>query len=136
MRPGSLVASAGFIILLASTWSPLLRPLHLFSWNVYDLNKPYGVVLLLVAAVGVISSLLNQINVARYTAITAMCLVILIYLAAVLKVHTTFSFIPFKSVSAYLAGQVKFKWGWLLMFSGALLAFAGIFSIKKQFIRG
>ncbi|WP_299580055.1 hypothetical protein [Mucilaginibacter sp.] len=96
------------------------------NWNVYDGNKPYGIVILLVAVVGILGTVFNQVKITRLAAWLSLGLVILFYLLALLKVHTSFSFIPFRSVSAYLSGKIKFKWGWYLLFGGPLLALAGV----------
>src|SRR3954471_19456896 len=96
MRPSSLIALSGFILLIAGTYCPMLRVFHIASWNVYSLNQPYGTVIMLIGVVGILGTVLNQRKVARIAAWTALVLVILLYIAAVLKVRTTFSFVPFK----------------------------------------
>jgi hypothetical protein len=60
MRISSILSFLGFVLLFAGTYCPLLRPLGLFNWNVYQLNQPYGLVFALVAVVGVAASFLNQ----------------------------------------------------------------------------
>ncbi len=124
MRLSSLISFIGFVILIAGTYCPILHP-FIGNWNVYDGNKPYGIVILLVAIVGIIGTVFNQPKITRMAAWFSLVLVILFYLLAFLKVHTSFNFIPFRSVAAYLSGKIRFKWGWLLLFGGALLALAG-----------
>jgi len=133
MRLPSLVSLAGFIMLAVSTWCPLLRPFHIFNFDVYGLNKPYGIVILIIAILGMATLILGQVKVARTLGITAVLLVGLLYVAAILKVNSSFSFIPFKSISRYLSSAIKFKWGWWLMFAGALVAMFGAFGIKTKF---
>lgn len=125
MRIPSLISFIGFVTLMAATYCPLLRPFHLFNWDVYDLNKPYGMVILLMSVVGIIAVILNRIKLVKLISLISLALVALLLLAAVLKVHTSFSFIPFKGITAFLESQVKFKWGWYPLFAGPLLAFAG-----------
>ena len=133
MRIPSLISLVGFIILIAGTYCPMLRPFGLFSWNVYDLNQPYGIVILLVAVIGIIGVVFNRLDVARPAAWASLILVVLLYIAAFLKVHTSFSFLPFKSIAEFLAGKIKFKWGWYVLFGGAVLALAVTFKRKRSY---
>ncbi|MEO6148849.1 MAG: hypothetical protein ABIP28_01755 [Mucilaginibacter sp.] len=132
MRIPSLISLVGFIILIAGTYCPMLRPFGLFSWNVYDMDKPYGIVILLVAVIGMIGVVFNQLKIARPAAWTSLVLVVLLYIAAYLKVHTSFSFLPFNSLAEFLAGKIKFKWGWYVLFTGAFLTLAVVFKRKRQ----
>ena len=132
MHIPSLVSFWGFVLLIAATYCPMLCPFHLSNRNVYDLNKPYGIVILLVAVVGIIGVVLNQVKLTRLTSWISLILVVLFYIAAFLKVHTAFSFIHFQSISGYLTRQIKFKWGWYLLFAGPLLALAGVLVNKKR----
>jgi len=131
MRLNNFISFAGFVILIAATYCPILRPFHLFNWNVYDANKPYGIIILLVAVVGIIGTVFNQVKIIRLTAWLSVLLVVLLYIMAQLKVHTSFSFIPFHSIENFLSRQIKFKWGWFLLFGGATLALLGALLAKK-----
>jgi predicted membrane channel-forming protein YqfA (hemolysin III family) len=131
MRLNNFISFAGFVILIAATYCPILRPFHLFNWNVYDADKPYGIIILLVAVVGIIGTVFNQVKIIRLAAWLSVLLVALLYLMAQLKVHTSFSFIPFHSIENFLSRQIKFKWGWFLLFGGALLALLGALLSKK-----
>ncbi|QJD97982.1 hypothetical protein HH214_19920 [Mucilaginibacter robiniae] len=122
MQPKAFFSFLGFTLLLVATYCPLLRPFGLINWDLYDLNKPYGIVVLLVAVVGIASILLKQYSVKRIAGWMALALVILVYIAAVLKVKSSFSFIPFKGMAGVLTRQIHFKWGWFLLFAGALLS--------------
>jgi len=132
MRLNTLISFVGFVILIAATYCPILRPFHLFNWDVYDGNKPYGIVILLVAVVGILGTVLNQPKIVRLTAWLSLALVIVFYVLAWLKVHTSFSFIPFHSLDAYLTRQIKFKWGWYLLLAGPLMALLGALTAKKS----
>lgn len=125
MRPRLFVALIGFILIIAGTYCPLLRPFHLFSWDLYALNKPYGVVVFVVAVAGIAAVVAGQKSAARAIARVSLLLVILVYVAAVLKVNTSFSFIPFKVISAGLSKLIKFQYGWLVLFAGSILAVTG-----------
>jgi predicted membrane channel-forming protein YqfA (hemolysin III family) len=131
MRLSNLLSFAGFVILIAGTYCPILRPFHLFNWDVYDGNKPYGIVILLVAIVGIIGTVFNQLKLIRFTAWLSFALVAVFLCLAWLKVNTSFSFIPFRSVDTYLSKQIKYKWGWFLLFGGPLLAVLGVLTGRK-----
>jgi hypothetical protein len=129
MQPKAFVCFAGFVLLMAATWCPLLRPFGIINWDLYDLNKPYGMVVLLVAIVGIAGIVLKQYPVARIAAWLGFALVVLVYIAAVMKVKSSFSFIPFKGFAHTLSSLIKFQWGWYLLFIGPLLS---ILSVPKK----
>jgi len=125
MRINTFLSFAGFIILIAGTYCPILRPI-IGNWDVYDGNKAYGIVILLVALVGIIGTVFNQLDIVRLTAWLSLALVTVFLLLAWLKVHTSFNFVPLHFVARYLTSKLKFKWGWFLLFGGPLLAILGI----------
>jgi len=133
MRPASFLAFAGFVMLIASTYCPLFRPFGITTWDMYDANKPYGIVVLLIGVAGIIGLILMQAKVARMAAWLSVILVMLFYILALLKIHTSFTFIPFHAVSRYLAGKIKFKWGWWLLVAGPLLSLTGVLIEKSKF---
>jgi hypothetical protein len=120
MRISSLFSVLGFILLIAGTFSPLLS--FVVRMNVYSLNKPYGIAMLAIAVVGLLCSLLQQRGLSRVMAILSLLLVVALYAAAVSKVSTAFSFIPFKGLSTGMSKLIKFKWGWYVLFIGGLIA--------------
>jgi hypothetical protein len=61
MRLSALLSLAGFIILIVGTYCLILRP-FIGNWDVYDGSKPYGIVILLVAVIGILGTVLNQPN--------------------------------------------------------------------------
>lgn len=132
MRPASLLSLLGFIILIAATFCPMLRPFHLFNMNVYKLNQPYGMVIMLVGVIGILCTVLNQTKVTRIAAWASLVLVVLLYIAAFLKVKASFSFIPFKGINGFLTRQIAFKWGWYVLFTGPVLAVIGVSLSKKR----
>ncbi len=135
MRLPSLISFIGFVILMAATWCPLIKPFMFPSWDVYGLNKPYGMVILLVSVVGILGVILNQPKLVKLTAWVSLGLVTLLLLAAVLKVSTSFSFIPFKGITSFLERQIKFKWGWYLLFAGPLVALVGTLFKPSKYSR-
>jgi hypothetical protein len=133
MKLRSFMAFAGFVMLIAATYCPLFRPFGITSWNMYDGNKPYGIVVLVIAVVGILGVIFMQTKVARMAAWLSAILVFLFYILALLKIHTSFTFIPFHAVSRFLAKQIRFKWGWWLLVAGPLLSLAGVLREKKRY---
>ena len=132
MRPLTFIAFVGFVLMIAATYCPMLHLIPLRSWDVYDLNKPYGMVMLLVFVIGILGTVLNQPKITRMAALISLGLVIVFYIAAILRINTSFSFIPFKSIAGFFSDQIKFKWGWYLLFAGQLLALAGLANNKAK----
>ena len=127
-----MLSFVGFVLVFAGTYCPLLRPFHLFNWNVYQLNQSYGIVLLFIAVIGMAASFLNQPKIIRVTALLSMVLVVVLFIAAVSKVQFAFSFIPFHKVDELLSKQIKFKWGWWVLFAGPAVALAGVINNKPK----
>jgi hypothetical protein len=136
MRPASLLSLLGFIILIAATFCPMLRPFHLFNMNVYKLNQPYGMVIMLVGVIGILCTVLNQAKVTRIAAWASLILVVLLFIAAFLKVKASFSFIPFKGINGFLTRQIAFKWGWYMLFTGPVLSVTGVLLSKQRVYTG
>ncbi|RWY53969.1 hypothetical protein [Mucilaginibacter gilvus] len=132
MRLPSLLSLIGFIVLIAATYCPMLSAFGLVTMDVYKMNQPFGLLLLLVGTIGILCTFFNQNKVTRFTAFMSLALVALLLLAAFLKVTTTFSFIPFKSINAFLTSKIKFKWGWYVLFAGPLLAVLGALFPKRM----
>lgn len=130
MQPKSFISLVGFILLIAGTFSPLISPFGLIKWNLYDLNQVFGIILLLVAVIGILAAMRQQIQLVRIAAWTGLGLVALLLIAAVFKVNTTFSFIPFKKAGEFLSGKISYQWGWYLLFAGPIFALLG--SWKKK----
>jgi len=132
MRISSMLSLAGFILLLAGTFCPLLRPFFLFPWDVYKINQPYGLVLMLIAVIGIITAFLNQRKVIGIAAWLSFVLVALLFIGAVFKINTAFSFIPFPKLDKFLSKQIHLMWGWFVIFAGPILAIIGALSSKPK----
>jgi len=133
MRLSSFISFAGFVLLIAATYCPLFRPLHIVNWNMYKANMPYGIVVLLIAVVGILGVVLMQPKIVRLTAWLSFVLVVLFYFLSLLKIHYSFNFIPFHSFERFLERQIKFKWGWWLLIAGPVLALAGTLKGKPKY---
>nr|WP_294946519.1 hypothetical protein [uncultured Mucilaginibacter sp.] len=131
MRLPSLLSLIGFIVLIAATYCPMLSAFGLVTMNVYKMNQPFGLLLLLVGIIGILCTFFNQTKVTRFTAFMSLALVALLLLAAFLKVKTSFSFIPFKGIAAFLTSKIRFRWGWIVLFAGPILAVIGALFSKK-----
>ncbi|WDF57062.1 hypothetical protein [Mucilaginibacter sp. KACC 22063] len=132
MRPRTLLAFIGFLLIIIGTYCPLLRPFGLFSWDIYGLNKPYGIAVFVVAIAGLASAIAGQVKLAKVSALLSLVLIILLYIAAIMKVNTSFSFIPFKKISAGLSHMIKYKWGWYVLFAGAIISVISTLGAKQK----
>jgi len=125
MRLSSFISFVGFVMLIAASYCPLFRPLHIVNWNMYKANMPYGVVVLIVAVIGIIGIVFMQPKLVRLTAWISLALVVLFYVLSLLKIHYSFNFIPFHAFEKFMERQIKFKWGWWLLIAGPVLALLG-----------
>jgi len=131
MAPRTFVTIAGFIILIAGIFSPVISPLGFVKWNLFDLNKTFAIVLLIVAIVGLVGSIIKNNQLAKIASWITLGLVALVFIAAVMKVNTAFSFIPFPKLSQTLSGLIHYRWGWYLLFAGPILALLGSVNRKS-----
>ncbi|MVN22922.1 hypothetical protein [Mucilaginibacter arboris] len=131
MKPRAFVTFAGFILLIAGIFSPLISPLGLIKWSLFDLNRVFAIVVLVIAIIGLAGTLIKNNQLAKITAWISLALVVLVYIAAVMKVKTTFSFIPFPKLSQTLSGFIHYRWGWYLLFFGPILALLGSVNRKS-----
>lgn len=129
MTPRNFVSVAGYIILIAGIYCPLISPLGMVSWSLSDLNKTFAFILQAVAFAGIIVNLKKQSGFGKklYTlnAWLALGMVILLFVAVKMKVNTTFSFIPLPKLAQTMSGFIYYKWGWFLLFTGPVLALLG-----------
>jgi len=129
MRISSFISFVGFIMVFVATFCPIAH--FIINQNVYQLNKPYGLVMLLVSIVGVVATVFNNPKLVKLIAWLTVGLVVLFYIAALFKIHNYFNFIPFHVGAAYLSGKIKFKWGWYVMCVGAALGVIGVLGNSK-----
>lgn len=132
MAPRTFISFAGFILLIAGIFSPLISPLQLFKWNLFDLNKTFATILLVVAIIGLAGTIIKNNQITKMAGWTTLSLVALVFVAAIMKVNTAFSFIPFPKLSHVLSGLIHYRWGWYLLFIGAILAVLGTFGGRKS----
>lgn len=125
MAPRTFISFVGFILLIAGLFSPLISPLGLVKWNLFDLNKTFAIIILIVAVAGLIAAIIRNNQLLRLSGWIALGLVVLVFIAAVMKVQTSFSFIPFPKIANTLSGFIHYRWGWYLLFAGSILALLG-----------
>jgi hypothetical protein len=131
MSPRSFVTFAGFIMLIAGIFSPIISPLGLVKWNLFDLNKTFAIVLLVVAIAGLAGTIIKSGQLARLCAWISLALVILLFVAVKLEISKTFSFIHFPKLAQTLSGFIHYRWGWYLLSAGPVLALLGSLNRKS-----
>lgn len=135
MRIPAFISFVGFVLIIVASYCPLFRPLHIVNWNMYKANLPYGIVVLLIAVVGIIGVVFMQTKIVRLMAWISLALIVLFYFLSLLKIHYSFNFIPFHSFERFLERQIKFKWGWWLLAAGPVLAVIGTLKRKPEYKR-
>ncbi|RYY24095.1 MAG: hypothetical protein EOP41_06055 [Sphingobacteriaceae bacterium] len=132
MTPRNFISFAGFVLLIAGLFSPLISPLGLTRWNLFDLNKTFAIIVLLVAVAGIVAAIIRNLQLLKLSGWLSLALVVLVFIAAVMKVQTAFSFIPFPKLANTLSGFIHYRWGWYLLFAGSVLAVAGSLGGRKS----
>lgn len=135
MAPRRFVSLAGFIILIVGLFCPLISPLGLIKWNMFNLNMVFGIVILVIAITGLASALIEKLQLVKIIGWITLGLVLLVFIAAVLKVNTSFSFLPFPKIARYLSSQIFYRWGWYLLFAGPILVLLGSVNRKTTISR-
>ncbi len=126
MAPRTFISFTGFILLIAGIFSPLISPFGLIKWNLFDLNQTFGIIVLAIAVTGLAAAIMRNNLLIKFAGWIALGLVILVFVAAIMKVNTAFSFIPFQKLSHSLSRLIHYRWGWYLLFVGPVLALLGI----------
>ncbi|WP_419800790.1 hypothetical protein [Mucilaginibacter sp.] len=132
MAPRNFISLAGFILLIAGLFSPLISPLGLVKWDLFNLNKTFAVIVLLVAIAGLAAAIIRNNQLLKLSGWISLALVVLVFIAAVMKVQTAFSFIPFPKLANTMSGFIHYRWGWFLLFAGAIMGLLGSFGLKKS----
>lgn len=125
MTPRNFISLGGFILLIAGIFSPLISPFDFVKWNLFDLNRTFAIVVLVTAIVGLAGTMMKSSQLAKFAGWIALGLVVLVFAAAVTKVNTAFSFIPFPKLSHSLSRLIHYRWGWYLLSAGPVLALLG-----------
>lgn len=132
MPTKSYLSFTGFILLIIATYCPLLKPFGIFpSMDLYALNEPFGITIMLVGIIGILGVTLRQRAMVKLCAWISLLLIVVLYLGVIFKIHNFFSIVPFKSVAHFLTRQIRFKWGWFVLFAGPVLAIIGIVTTKS-----
>lgn len=129
MRISSFISFIGFAAVLIGTFCPMA---HFFFVHktIYNVNQPYGIILLLIALVGILGCVFSNSNLIKLMAWLNLGLIVLLFIAAVFKMTHYFNFMPFHWGSESLNHSIKFDWGWYVMLVGSIIALAGTFSKK------
>src|ERR1700748_1704290 len=138
MRISSFVSFLGFVLVLIGAYCPLVVFKIVVNWkhyNLFGLNQPYGITVLLMAVIGILAVILDKRALIKISAYVSFVLVALIFAGVIFQVHNTLGELPFNFLAALFAKAIHFKWGWYLLFAGALLAVGGTFAVKAKAIK-
>lgn len=129
MRISSFISFVGFAAVLIATFCPLAH-FFIVHKTIYNVNQPYGLILLLIAVIGIVGCVFSNSNLTRLMAWINLALIILLFVAAVFKMTHYFNFMPFHWGAESLNHHIRFDWGWYLMLAGTIIALAGTFAKK------
>src|ERR1700744_4121058 len=129
MRISSFISFVGFAAVLIATFCPLAH-FFIVHKTIYNVNQPYGLIILLITVIGIIGCVFSNLNLTKLMAWMTVALIILLFIAAVFKMTHYFNFMPFHWGSESLNNHIHFDWGWYLMLVGAIIALAGTFAKK------
>ncbi len=138
MRISSLISFIGFVLVIAGCYCRLLVFKVLVNWTHYDifgLSKPYGMVVLLLAVIGIIAIALDRRPLVKILAYATLALITLLFAGVIFQVKNTLGELPFNFLANLLSKAIHFKWGWYVLFAGAILAVAGTFGAKPKPIK-
>ncbi len=122
MKAKNYIGLLGSILVFAGGLSPMLHIPIIGNWNYFDLDVTLASVVFILAGLGLFASVLKRAGLLRFAGFGVLFIVLLTLVGVYFKVHDTFSFIPFKKLTAVAAGLVKYKWiGWSMIFVGGLL---------------
>ena len=134
MRISSLISFVGFAIVLVATFCPLAHFLFVHK-TIYQVNQPYGIILLLISVVGIIGCVFSNKGVATLMVWIILGLIVLLFIAGLFKMNHYFNFMPFHWGAESLNHKIKFDWGWYAMCAGGIIAVLGTFAKKPTAIK-
>ena len=130
MKAKSYLGIIGAILVIAGALSPMLHIPIIGNWNYLDIDTVLATVIFILAALGLVASVLKRPGLVRFSGWASLVVVLFTLTAVYFKVNDYFSFIPFKKLASVAAGIVKYRWlGWIILVIGSLMM---IFAGKKE----
>jgi len=111
----------GSVVMAAGGLCPLLRVPVLGNWNYFDVDQRLAIIFYVLVLLALVASFTQKAGLLKFAGWATIVLVLLTLVGIYFKVHDTFNFIHFKKVINLAAGLVKYKWGWFVILTGALL---------------
>lgn len=134
MKSVNYLGLLGSILIIAGAVSPMLHIPIIGNWNYYDIDITLASIVMILAALGIIASVLNKKGLLRFSGWASLIVILFTLIAVYFKVNDYFSFIPFKKLATIASRIVHYRWtGWILLFTGAIVVILG--SRKKKAIR-
>lgn len=113
---------------------PLVHVPIMGNWNYFGIDPTLGIIFYGIVVLSMIASLTGKTGLIRFCGWAALLWVILTLTAVWFKSHDYFSFIHFKKLINLASGMVKYKWGWFVIITGALLLMVTRKTITKPVI--
>lgn len=117
----------GAAVMAAGGLCPLVRVPIMGNWNYFDIDQTLATLFYCLVTVALIGAFVRKAGLIRFAGWAGIVLVLVTLAGVYFKSHDYFSFVHFKKIINFAAGMVKYKWGWLVIFTGTLL----LISVRK-----
>lgn len=111
----------GIAIVVIGSFLPLVKIPLIGNWNYWNIDPYLASIVWVLSLLGFLFIQKNKIKALRVVAILMLALFAFTVVAVQFKSLDFFSFLPFKSWQSAFAGLVKFSWGWIFEFLGAVI---------------
>ena len=112
---------AGSVILAAGGLCPLMHLPIIGNWNYFDIDIRLAIAFYTIVVLALIGALTNKTGLIRFAGWGAIVLAIITLAGIHFKAHDSFSFLHFRKLVNLASGLVKYKWGWFVIMTGAIL---------------
>lgn len=121
----------GTVIMAVGGMCPLIHIPIIGNWNYFDIDITLAIAFYLVVLVALVASFLDKGKLIRICGWLGIALVLITLAGVYFKSHDYFSFIHIKKAINFVAGIVKYKWGWFVILAGALV----LITVKNRSIK-
>lgn len=119
----------GLILVVVGSFLPLVHVPIIGNWNYWKVDYYLASTCWVFCAIALFGIMNNSPKVVKIFGILLILLFAFTLFAIKFKTFNYFNFLPFKSWTETLAGNIKLKWGWFVEFSGAIIM---IIATKKK----
>jgi len=111
----------GLILVVAGSFLPLVHVPIIGNWNYWKVDHYLASACWVFCAAALFGIINNSPKHVKIFSILLIILFLFTIFATKYQAFSYFSFLPFKSWTETLAATVKLKWGWAVVFFGAII---------------